>query len=127
MTDMIPLGTQLDENFDLFIEDAIATGCVWAMQSEDGFALCPSEQNPDIDLIPFWSQPEYAQEHCVDEWQDYEPVPVSLEEFLDDWLAGMHEDLLLVGVNFNKDMEGIEIEPLDLLEQIDANAALMNK
>ena len=39
----IELESDIEENFDLFIEDAIATGCVWALEGEDGFALCPSE------------------------------------------------------------------------------------
>ncbi len=42
------------------------------------------------------------------------------EEFLDDWLPGMHSDVLLVGVNWNVDLEGAEIEPLDLLEEFEA-------
>lgn len=50
-------------------------------------------------------------------------MPISLEEFLDDWLPGMHEDVILVGVNWNGEMEGAEVEPLDLLEDVDKYAA----
>jgi len=121
----IELESDIEENFDLFIEDAISTGCVWALEGEDGFALCPSEENPDVDALPLWSQPEFAKAHCGDEWKDYKVVPIALEELLDEWLPGMHEDILLVGVNFNKELEGLDIEPLDLLEQIDAVAVSM--
>jgi hypothetical protein len=31
----------------------------------------------------------------------------------------MHEDLLLLGVNWNKDLDGDEMEPLDLLEEFE--------
>lgn len=113
------LGDDFDENYDIFVADAIATGCVWGLENDEGFALCPSVQNEDIDSMPLWSQPEYAQIHCVDEWSSYKVVPISLEELLDDWLPGMHEDLLMVGVNWTKDMEGHEIEPLDFAEEID--------
>lgn len=116
------LSDDLEENLDIFIEDALETGCVWGLENAEGWALCPSEANDDIDVMPFWSQPEYAQVHCKDEWSDYKPVPISLEEFLDEWLPGTHEDVLLIGINWNEDMEGVEIEPLDLLEDIDSAA-----
>ena len=114
-----PLGENFEENLDRFIVEAIETGCIWGLEGPDGFALCPSEKSDDVDVMPFWSQPEFAQLHCVEEWSVYKPVPVSLEEFLDDWLPGMHDDVLLVGVNWNAEMDGDEFEPLDLLEEIE--------
>ena len=117
------LGEDFDENYQRFIGEAIETGCVWGLEGEDGFALCPSVANDEIDVMPLWSQPEYAELHCKEEWASYKPVPISLEELLDDWFPGMHQDLLLVGPNWNGDMEGEEMEPLDVLEDIDREAA----
>ena len=111
-----------EENFELFLANAVDTGCVWALQSEEGFALCPSVDNEELDVMPLWSQPEFAELHCRDEWGDYEVVPIALEELLDEWLPGMHGDLILVGINWNAALEGIEIEPLDLVEEIDREA-----
>lgn len=116
------LSENVDDNLDIFIEDAIETGCVWGLENQQGWALCSSQDSDEIDVMPLWSQPEYAQIHCKEEWSSYQPVPIALEEFLDDWLPGMHEDLLLVGVNWNTQMEGREVEPLDLLENIDNTA-----
>ena len=115
----IALTDDLEENFDLFIAHAIDTGCVWALESDEGFALCPSVDNDELDVMPLWSQPEFAELHCRDEWADYEVVPIALDELMDDWLPGMHGDLMLVGVNWNEALEGLEIEPLDLVEEID--------
>lgn len=111
------LGDDFDANFDLFVEEALATGCVWGLESEQGWAICPSVTNDELDVMPLWSQPEYAQVHVAGEWSHYQVVPISLEELLDDWLPGMHEDVSLVGPNWNADLEGDEIEPLDLLEE----------
>lgn len=116
---METIGEDLEENYDLFMAEAIATGCVWGLESEEGWALCPSSSNSDIEVMPFWSQPEYAELQRVDEWSSYKVVPVSLEEFLDDWLPGMHEDVILVGPNWNAELEGLELEPLDVLEDFD--------
>ena len=118
------LGENFNENFEVFLEDALATGCVWGLEGEEGWALCPSLSNEDIDVMPLWSQPEHAQIHCNEEWAEYEVVPISLEELLDDWLPGMHEDVLMVGVNWNAEMEGLEMEPLDLLEEMDRIASV---
>lgn len=116
---MLPLSESTEENIDRFIVEAIQTGCVWGLEGPDGWAVCPSERNEEIDVMPFWSQPEFAQCHCVGDWSVYKPVPVALEEFLDDWLPGMHEDVVMVGVNWNEEMEGEDMEPLDLLEEIE--------
>ncbi|WNO09430.1 DUF2750 domain-containing protein [Teredinibacter sp. KSP-S5-2] len=124
---LIELGEDYEENYHLFLEDAIATGCVWGLENSEGWALCPSLANDDLDVMPLWSQPEYAKQHCIEEWSDYEPVPIALDELLDDWLPGMHEDVLLVGVNWNADMEGVEIEPLDLIEDVDKLAENMEE
>lgn len=124
MTELVDsLGDDFDENYDIFIADALETGCVWGLENSEGWALCPAFANSDLDVMPLWSQPEYAQLHCREEWADYQVVPISLEELLDDWLPGMHEDLLLVGPNWNNDLEGLEVEPLDLVEDVDQEAA----
>lgn len=114
------LSDDLDENYALFILHALELGCVWALESAEGFALCPSVENEERDVLPMWSQPEFAELHAQDEWSAYKVVPISTEELLDEWLPGMHGDLALVGVNWNQEMEGLEVEPLDLLEDIDS-------
>jgi hypothetical protein len=113
------LSDDLDENYDRFISEAIATGCVWGLESEEGWALCAAHTSDDIDVIPLWSQPEYAQLHVEGEWQGYKVIPISLEELLDEWLPGMHDDVLLVGPNWTEDLSGDEVEPLDLLEDFE--------
>ncbi len=120
------VGDELDEVYDAFIENSLETGCIWGLEGEDGWALCPSAHSEDIHTIPLWSDPEAARVHCKDEWGHYKVVPISLEELLDEWLPGMHEDVLLVGIDWNNDMEGEEVEPLDLLEDIDKAAAAVS-
>lgn len=113
----------LDEIYDQFIHDALATGCVWGLESDDGWALCPSSGNDEIEVMPLWSQPELAKVHCQQEWATYRPVPISLEELLDEWLPGMHEDVVLVGIDWDQQLDGEEVEPLDLLEDFDEAAS----
>lgn len=113
------LSDDSDENLDRFIVESIENHCVWGLRGPEGWALCASENHEDVDVIPFWSQESFAQIHCQDDWAAYTPVAIELEEFLEDWLPGMHEDLLLLGINWNQALDGEEMEPLDLLEEFE--------
>ena len=109
MNDIItidPLSDDPAENLDRFIVEAMELGCVWGLEGPDGWALSGSEAHDDVDVKTFW--------------RDYKPVAVELVEFLEDWLPGLHEDVLLVGINWNDALEGEELEPLDLLEEFEA-------
>lgn len=116
---MEALGNDFEENYARFIVEAIDCGCIWGLEGPEGWALCPSEKYDKTDVMPFWSQPEFAEQHRQDEWKDYQVIPVSLEEFLEEWLPGMHDDVFLVGANWTSDLEGLEVEPLDLLKDIE--------
>ena len=116
---MTDLSDDFDENYDRFVAEVAENGIVWGLEGEDGFAVCPSLRHEDTDVMPFWSNQALAEAVCVDESAVYKPVAIDLEEFVDDWLPGMHEDIIIVGVNWNEDLEGAEEEPLDLLEDID--------
>jgi len=116
---MKPLSKNIEENIDRFLAEVIASGVVWGLEGEEGWAVCPSERNSELDVMPFWSQQDFAQCHCVEDWAVYKPVAIDLEEFLEDWLPGMHTDVILVGVNWDDELEGSELEPLDVLEAIE--------
>ena len=118
---MDPLSDDLQENLDRLVVECLENGCVWSLQDTEGnWSLVSSIDNDSIDVIPFWSAEGLAQALCTGDWDVYKPIAIEMEEFLDDWLPGMHSDVLLVGVNWNMDLEGAEIEPLDLLEEFEA-------
>ena len=118
---MDPLSDDLQENLDRLVVECLENGCVWGLQDTDGnWSLVSSIDNDSIDVIPFWSAEDLAQALCTGDWDVYKPVAIELEEFLDDWLPGMHADVLMVGINWNTELEGQEMEPLDLLEEFEA-------
>ncbi len=104
-----------EDNYQRFFEDAFAAGCLWSLQNDEGWAQCESDKWSNSVVIPFWSQSEYAEYHCVEDWVGYQVIAIDLDEFLEDWLIGMHEDAILVGVNWDQNLEGEEHEPLDIL------------
>jgi hypothetical protein len=118
-----PLGDDESENVDRFLVEVIENGCVWGLEGPEGWALCASETRKDTHVMPFWSQQQFALAHCQEDWQGYRPVAIELEEFLEDWLTGMHQDVVLAGLNWDAELEGREMEPLDLLEEFDQELA----
>ena len=118
---MDPVSDDMQENLDRLIVECLENGCVWGLQdTSDNWALGGSTENDSIDVMPFWSDQRLAQALCSGDWDIYRPVAIELEEFLDDWLPGMHTDVLMVGVNWNEALEGQEMEPLDLLEEFES-------
>lgn len=118
---MEPLSDDLQENLDRLVVESLEKGCIWGLQdAQDDWALVGSVDNDSIDVMPFWSDQQLAEPLCNGDWSVYRPVAIEMEEFLDDWLPGMHSDVLMVGINWNEDLEGQEMEPLDLLEEFEA-------
>ena len=117
---MIPLTADLKANYQRFIEHLQESGPVWGLHSEGGWVVVESAEFEDSEVMPFWSEEAYAQSHCVGEWQDYKPVAIETEEFVSDWLPGLDEDGTLVGPNWNADLEGLEIEPIEIAKEIGA-------
>ena len=125
MSDVVAdgLSNDMDINYSRFVEEALATGCVWALEGENGWVLTPSVFNEELMAMPLWSQPEFAQFHCSQEWSGSRAVPIAVDELMDEWLPGMHQDQCMVVVNLNSEMQGHEIEPLDLCSDIDEAAS----
>jgi Protein of unknown function (DUF2750) len=105
-------------NHQRFVRDVVASGAVWGLKSERGWAVCESAEYEDTDVYPFWSTEAEARVHCTDEWARYAPARLELASFIATWLAGMSEDGVLVGTNWDADLAGLEVEPEDLAEEL---------
>ena len=115
---MSMLNDNLDANFQLFIEQVRESGQVWGLRYGEDWVVCRSAEFEDADVMPLWSAEEDARLHCVDEWADYEPEVIDLEEFLDIWINDLDEDDVLVGPNWNADLEGQGLEPIELAKAL---------
>ena len=103
-----------------FIERIFNQGYLWGLaDSEMQYALVESNKYNETYVMPLWSQELGLTKICTDDWQDYKPVKITFDSFLDEWLVGMHNDLLLIGLDWDTDLSGEEYEPLDILEDIE--------
>jgi hypothetical protein len=113
-------GADSIERHQHFVQRVLASGVVWGLKGADGWVMSCStdDDTEDREIIPFWSDRAYASQCAKDDWADYLPTEIPLNEFLDGWLPGMDTDGLLVGTNWTAHLVGHEVEPLELLDEI---------
>lgn len=104
--------------YEKFVERVSEQHEVWGLKSDDGWAIVESNAYEDTGVMLFWSDKAYAKQCAVEEWSHYVPTVIKLESFSTHWLPGLEEDELLAGVNWNKDLIGLEAEPLELLKDL---------
>jgi hypothetical protein len=97
-----------------FIDNVVANGTLWALRSDEGYAISPSNEFEEAEVMLFWSDAAQTEALASDEWADYKPEAISLPDFLDTWLLGMQQEDVLVGTNWDEELEGTELEPLEL-------------
>lgn len=121
MQDTSFLMEEIDPRYIQFIQQTVQQRMVYTLQDEEGFlAQCPSEEHDDTIGEPvivecFWGNKNDAQMCQQDEWQNFQLVDLTLDEFMYDFLLDMDADTKLVGVAFDAQLYGIEVEPIELL------------
>ena len=106
-----------------FLKIVSENGIVYGLKSKNGFATSSSTQFEDDDgnpigIICFWAEKVRAKSCAKDEWSKYIVTEISLAEFMENWCVGMANDGLLIGTQFDQDLFGHEIEPLDLILEL---------
>jgi hypothetical protein len=107
-------------NHNRFVERVLASRMVWGLRGPDGWAICDSAEYEDTQVMPFWSDSAYAARAAKDAWSDYAPAAITLDDFIDKWLRGMHEDGVLVGTNWDANNSGLEVEAQQLAGELTA-------
>ncbi len=106
---------EIESQLVSFVEKVRVSEQVWALGGEDGgFVVCESNQFADTDVLLLWESEDAAKAQCKEEWADYSPLEITLDEFLDDWVEDLKSDDALVGLNWNDDQVCVEIEPVGL-------------
>ena len=111
---MSKLTADIQTNLELFVSETKANSLVWGLRNEEGWLSCDSTEFENSEVMPFWSSKEDAQAHNVEEWSDFEVLEIPLDIFVEDWLLTLAEDGVLVGTNWNAQLEGKELEPSEL-------------
>ncbi|MGF6949064.1 hypothetical protein QF028_001569 [Neobacillus sp. B4I6] len=103
--------------YENFIKSVSESKTVWGLKSEDGWCVYESNDHKDTGVMLFWSDEAYARQFAVEEWMHYMPTSIPLDKFIN-WLYKMNADDLLVGVNWNTNLIGLEVDPFDLYKEL---------
>jgi hypothetical protein len=114
---MPDIEVDIEANHARFIAKVIEDGLVWGLSTDDGFLACESAQEEDRAVLPFWSDGAAARE-VQTEFEGSEADSVELFDFLFRWLPGMADDDVLAGTNWTSALEGKEIDPIVLQDEI---------
>jgi len=108
-----------EANHRRFVQRIKVSHRVWGLRSkEGGWASCPSNDHEGKTVICFWSDRAYAARHVKETWADYEPAPIELDTFINRWLAGMDQEGVLAGTNWDDKLCGLEIAPRTLAQEL---------
>lgn len=106
-----------EANHKSFIAKVVAGEHVWGLSTQEGFLACESDEAEERAVLPFWSDPELAR-GAQGEVEGAEIDSIELFDFLFRWLPGMADDDVLVGTDWSPALEGKEVDPLDLQDEI---------
>ncbi len=106
-----------EEAHSRFIAGVVDGEKVWGLSTEDGFLACEADEEEERAVLPFWSDAEEARE-AQSAVESSEVDAIELFDFLFRWLPGMDDDDVLVGTNWTADLEGKEVEPITLQDEI---------
>lgn len=121
----MPQENSLKTQYHSFIQEIrTSEHLFYAFTAYDKRAEILSKDQKDKEHQPkvvrcFWASEKQALQACKNEnWQGYRVVPVSLLHFLENWCIDMADEGVLVGINFDNQAVGIEINPLYLILEI---------
>ena len=115
-----------------FLQTVSDSEIVYGLKSKNGYATSSSTEYEDnhgepIRIICFWSKEVQAKSCAKNEWRAYKVTEIPLAEFIENWYIGMVNDELLAGTEFDQNLYGYEIEPLDLILELTAELKLNGK
>ncbi|TDO98676.1 DUF2750 domain-containing protein [Marinomonas balearica] len=92
-----------EERLTYFVTAVKDSKEVWSLSNEEGYVMVETD---DGDCVMVWPDAEFAAQWAVDEWDDCEPIAVSLEEFRTTWLPSLEQDNITLAVFPNIEDEG---------------------
>ena len=108
------------ERHHYFVQRVLLSRVVWALKDTQIWASAAStaEATRGREVIPFWSDRHSANQCARDQWADYQPTEIPLDQFIQLWLPRMAMERCLAGTNWNWQFCGHEIEPDALRDQL---------
>jgi hypothetical protein len=101
----------------LFISNIKGSKKFWGLKdpASDDWVVCDSLEFDDTDVMPIWSEQASATAYCADEWATYQPMAISIDDYLEFWVEDLNEDGVLLGLDWKAKAESsVEIDPINV-------------
>ncbi|MFZ5638570.1 MAG: DUF2750 domain-containing protein [Pseudomonadota bacterium] len=92
------------KRFEIFIKSIADWQQAWGLY-QDGWALAATDDG--VTVFPLWPAKEYAEVCAENEWENFEPRPISLEDLLEALLPRLKNDGILPGVFYTPSSNGV--------------------
>jgi hypothetical protein len=119
------MSDQLDfsASYQEFIKEICENKIIYSLNDQDGLTVCTShdyafEDGSPLRVVCFWHNEALANECKKEEWSKKKVIKLGLIEFMENWCVGLDDDSHLVGINFDENLYGLEVRPLELLLDI---------
>ena len=111
---------QSAEQAEDFLQTVLETGAVYGLSKfeQSGWAYCPSNQE-ETDVLLFFSTEASTKALQTKEWADYHLIRLDLDLFMAGWLPNMIDDGLYCGLNWGPELVGLELDPEDVLADLE--------
>ena len=108
-----------EKQYEYFIKKVADYEEIWSLKDNEGWATLGIEEKK---FFPIWPKKQFAEIFACDEWNNYYPESIGLQEFLDSWLPGLKEDGIRVTIMWNNG-SGIDVEweglKRDIINELD--------
>jgi hypothetical protein len=106
-----------------FLDTVANKQLVFTLKNDEGYALAEAqefldEEDMPLELMCLWSEESMAKELLIEDWKDYEITTIALPEFLEKWCIGLAAGNMIIGTNFDKQLFGYELHPLELAMEL---------
>src|SRR5690554_1906302 len=104
-----------------FIKKIVQNREVFIVEDSEGIGMAQSllfqdDEGVPVGVICFWSEELDAKKCCAEDWKSYHTQSICLATFIEDYLVPIYNESLIVGLNFDEKVQGLEADPLNLLE-----------
>lgn len=103
-----------------FVERVVLSRIVWGLKDAQSWAstVSTADATHGREVIPFWSDRALASDCAKECWANYEPAQIPLDVFIQRWLPRMALERCLAGTNWNAQLNGHELEPDGLRDEL---------
>ena len=113
-----------EQAYDQFIETVATSFLVWGLQSESDVPMLEPLEVDDTGqpkgsgVIPYWSDQEAAEQCRINGWERYETTEIPLDWFLETLVPKLVEDGIVLGINFDTQLMGREVDAEELVTDL---------